>query len=91
MAQQGDRWTGKLDIFLVQRDDTGMHAAVTEQTVALDLKPATYEKVLRDGIPFDQYIDRKQDSGTMRIIVVDENSGRIGSITLPATIDRANP
>jgi VWFA-related protein len=91
MAQQGDRWTGKLDIFLVQRDDTGMHAAVTEQTVALDLKPATYEKVLHDGIPFDQYIDRKQDSGTMRIIVVDENSGRIGSITLPATIDRANP
>ena len=84
MAQQGDRWTGKLDIFLVQRDQTGMHAVVKEQTLALNLKPATYEKALRDGIPFDQYFDNKQDSGTVRIIVVDENSGRIGSITLPA-------
>lgn len=91
MTQQGDRWTGRLDIFLVQRDDTGMRAVLKEQSLALDLKPATYQKVLRDGIPFDQYLDNKQDSGTVRIIVVDENSGRIGSITFPAEIERANP
>jgi hypothetical protein len=91
MTQKGDRWTGNLDIFLVQRDATGMHAELKKQTLALALKNATYEKVLRDGIPFDQYLDKTQDSGTLRIIVVDENSGRIGSITLPAAIERANP
>ena len=46
MTQQGDRWTGRLDIFLVQRDDTGMRAVLKEQSLALDLKPATYQKVL---------------------------------------------
>ena len=89
-AQKGDRWTGNLDIFLVQRDATGMHAELKEQTLALALKGATYEKVMREGIPFDQYLDRTPDSGTLRIIVVDESSGRIGSITLPA-IEQQNP
>lgn len=86
LAQQGDRWTDKLDIFLVERDDTGIHARVTGQTLALRLKPATWQKLLREGIPFDEFVDEKQNNGTLRIIIVDENSGRIGSITLPATI-----
>jgi hypothetical protein len=91
LAQQGDRRTGKLDIFLVQRDQAGRRAEVKEQTLALDLKPATYEKVMRDGVPFDQYFDNKQDAGIVRIIVVDENSGRIGSVTLPAAAGSVNP
>ena len=91
LAQLGQRWIGKLDIFLVQRDDTGMRAELKEETLALDLKAATYQNALRDGIPFDEYLDNKQDSGTVRIIVVDETSDRIGSITLPASIGRANP
>jgi VWFA-related protein len=91
MAQQGDRLTDKLDIILVQRDQTGMRAMLKQQTLALDLKPATYERVMRDGVPSDQYLDNKQGSGSVRIIVVDENSGRIGSITLPAATGSFNP
>ena len=75
----------------MQREDLGVRSLVSEQTLVLDLKPATYEKVLRDGIPFDQYFDDKQKSGIVRIIVVDENSGRIGSITLPAAVGGVNP
>jgi VWFA-related protein len=91
LAQQGERRTGKLDIFLVQRDQTGMRAEVNEQTLALDLKPATYEKVLREGIPFEQYFAGAQKSGTVRMIVVDETSGRIGTITLPAARESTGP
>jgi VWFA-related protein len=83
-VQQGDLWTDKLDIFLVRRDDTGTHARVNGQTLVLRLKEATWQRTLREGIPFDEFVDQKQDTGTIRIIVVDENSGRIGSITLPA-------
>ena len=56
------------------------------QSLVLRLKPATWQKLLSDGIPFDQFVGEQQDTGTLRIIVVDENSGRIGSITLPAAI-----
>jgi len=74
----------KLDVFLIQRDDEGLHAKVTGQTLSLRLKPATYAKLLQDGIPFDQYIVKKPDTGSVRIVVVDENSGRMGSVTIPA-------
>jgi VWFA-related protein len=88
LVQQGDHWTGKLDVFLVQADDTGAGAMVKEQTLALNLSAATYEKFQRDGIPFEQYVDSRQSPGSVKLIVVDENSGRIGSITLPALADR---
>jgi VWFA-related protein len=84
LRQQGENWMDKLDIFLVQRDDEGSHARVTGQTLRLALKPATHERLLRDGIPFDQFIEKAHGSGSVRIIVVDENSGRMGSVTVPA-------
>ncbi len=86
LKQQGERWMDKLDIFLVQRDDEGLHAQVTGQTLGLALKPVTYQRALGEGIPFDQLVARKQDAGTVRIVVVDENSGRMGSVTVPATV-----
>lgn len=90
LSQQGGRWKDRLDIFLVQRDVTGTHADVKEQTLALDLKPDTYQKVLRDGIPFADYIDQKSGTGTVRVIVVDEDSQRIGSVTLPIPLQQAS-
>jgi hypothetical protein len=83
LKQQDANWVDKLDIFLVQRDDEGIHAKVTGQTLSLKLKPATYAKLLQEGIPFDQYIEKKPEAGSVRIVVVDENSGRMGSVTIP--------
>lgn len=93
LAQQdGDgRRTGRLDIFLVQRDDVRMDAQVKQQTLALNLKPDTYRQALRDGIHFDQYIGESQNTGAIRIIVVDENSGRLGSVTLPSGFATGKP
>jgi len=85
LAQRGDLWADKLDIFLVQRDDANLHAQVTGQTMRLNLKNETYQKLLREGIPYDQVLDaRPAGAGSVRIVVVDENSGRMGSVTVPA-------
>jgi len=75
----------KLDIFLVQRDDALFHAKIDGQTLGLRLKPSTYEKVLRDGINIDEPVKNLPGSGAVRIIVIDENTGRIGTLTLPAS------
>jgi hypothetical protein len=89
MAQGGDVhtgefWTDRLDIFLIERDDDTLHAKVTGRTLGLRLHPETYQKVLREGISFDQPLPSKPGAGSLRVIVVDENSGRMGSATLPA-------
>jgi len=75
----------RLDILLVQRDDALFHAKIDGQTLAMRLMPSTYEKVLKEGIDVDQQIKTLPDTGALRVVVIDENSGRIGTLTLPAS------
>jgi VWFA-related protein len=83
LRQQAGRWMDKLDIFFIQRDDAGLHARVEGQTLGLRLMPATYEKLMPTGVPFEQLIGAKPGMGSLRVLVVDENSGRMGSVTIP--------
>lgn len=91
LAQQDELWTDRLDVFLVQRDDEGVHGKVSGQTLGLRLKPATYQRLLSDGIPFDVNVQPRAGAGSVRIVVVDENSGRMGSVTMPAAGLEAKP
>jgi len=85
LKQQEDRWVGKLDIFLVQREDDSSQARVSGQKIGLRLLPATYQEALKSGMPFDQQVEREQKTGSIRVVVIDEDSGRIGTVTVPAT------
>jgi hypothetical protein len=88
MAQLDDLWTDKLDIFVIDRDDSALRAKFTGRTLSLHLRAATYQKVLREGIPVEQSLPARQNAGSVRILVVDENSGRMGSVTLPNDLSR---
>ena len=66
-------------------DAAGQHAKVTGQTVGLRLKPETYQHALNEGLTFDERIDPKLTGGSLRVVVVDVNSGRLGSVTVPST------
>jgi VWFA-related protein len=83
LAQQNAVWAGKLDIFLVERDQEALRAKVTGLTVGLRLKPVTYQRAMKEGLTFDERLDAKQMNGSLRVIVIDVNSGRIGSVTVP--------
>ena len=83
MKQEGGLWTDKLDIFLMERDDAALRCKITGKTLGLRLKPGTYERVLRDGIEVFQPVNAKSGSGSVRVVIVDENSGRMGSVTIP--------
>jgi VWFA-related protein len=91
LAPQEDRLVDNLDIFLVQRDDDGLHVQLTGKILGLVLKPATYQKLLKEGISFNQTLELSQNIGSVRIVVVDENSGRMGSVTLPSSALVRNP
>jgi hypothetical protein len=85
LAQQNERWIDQVGIFLALRDDSGLHARITGQSLRLRLTAATYQKALHEGLSFDQLVKGDQTFDSIRIVVVDENSGRIGSVTVPAT------
>lgn len=84
MAEASGRWTGMLEVFLIERDDADLHARISGHTVSLSLLPATYQRVLQEGLPFNQPLPAHTDHGSIRVVVIDENSGRLGSITLPS-------
>jgi hypothetical protein len=84
LQQHDARWTDNLDIFLIQRDDAGLHAQVEGQTLGLRLKSSTYQGLLREGVPFEHFVQLKPGMDSLRVLVVDENSGRMGSVTIPA-------
>ncbi|KAA6457859.1 VWA domain-containing protein [Acidobacteria bacterium AB60] len=83
VAQKDSLWTDKLDVFLVQRPAAGMKAQVSGQSIYLRLHSPSYQKYMRDGIPFDQQFELAPGTDSIRIIVLDENSGRMGSVTIP--------
>jgi VWFA-related protein len=85
LQQQAGLWMDKLDIFFVQRDDAGLRAQVEGQTLGLRLKPSTYQNLLSAGVPFEHTVEMQKGMASLRVLVVDENSGRMGSVTIPGS------
>ncbi len=84
LRQQAGLWIDKLDIFFIQRDDAGIKAQVEGQTLGLRLKPETYKNLLASTVPFEHSLQLQKGMGSVRVLVVDENSGRMGSVTIPS-------
>ena len=85
VLRRGDSvWLGKLDIFLVDRDQGALRARVLGLTVGLRLKQATYDRAMKQGLTFDERLKTRQMGESLRVIVVDTASGRIGSVTVPS-------
>jgi VWFA-related protein len=89
LQQQADRWMDKLDIFFIQREDDGHRAQIEGQTLGLRLKSSTYQSLMPRGIPFEHFVPLRQGMASLRVLVVDENSGRMGSITIPTSAMKA--
>jgi hypothetical protein len=84
MRQEAGRWLDKLDVFLVQRDDVGARSHAQSLTIDLRLKADTYQEMLGAGIPFHCPLQIQPGTTSMRVLVLDENTGRIGSVTIPS-------
>ena len=75
-------WLDSLDIFTIQRDDSALQAKIDAKTLRLRLHADTHARVLKDGVPFQASISLPAPGKSVRLIVVDGNSGRMGSLTL---------
>jgi hypothetical protein len=85
MRQEAGRWLDKLDVFLVQQNDAGARSHAQSLTIDLHLKDGTYQEMLGAGIPFRCPLQIQPGMTSMRVLVLDENTGRIGSVTIPSS------
>jgi VWFA-related protein len=84
LQREGDRWVDKLDVFVIRRGAD--RAEVSGKTLALALKPDTYARIKDGEVPFKERILLGGAAATTRIVVVDRNSGLIGTVTIPAGV-----
>ena len=85
LEEKSGRWSGNLDVFLVQRDDAGLQAQVEGKRLGLQLKATTRQDLLINGLSVERTVQLKPSITSLRILVVDENSGRMGSVTIPVS------
>ncbi len=76
------RWTDRVDVFLGMRDDSGLYANVAGKRLGLALTPATYQHDMKDGLAIEERLPKTPPGALLRLIVIDEISRRIGSVTL---------
>jgi hypothetical protein len=67
----------------VQKDDRGNQFNGETETVDLNLLPATYDQITRQGMLYKKTITRDRRASMFRVIVRDAASGSIGSVTVP--------
>ncbi|HEX3472505.1 MAG TPA: VWA domain-containing protein, partial [Silvibacterium sp.] len=80
----------KLLVLLVALSDSPVQTDNPPQTsgvIRLDLDPATYASVLKDGIRFQQKLALKPGRYRMRLGVSDMNNNRLGTLDMPVEIN----
>ncbi|HWA93022.1 MAG TPA: VWA domain-containing protein [Terracidiphilus sp.] len=91
LTEQGGRWMGKIDLFVIQRNNASGRARISGQTIGLRLLPSTYQDAQKDGLPLETAIPAKLGEGDLRILLIDRSSQRIGTLTIPAWQLEAGP
>ncbi|HEX4566105.1 MAG TPA: VWA domain-containing protein, partial [Vicinamibacterales bacterium] len=83
-SKDGDRWKARLDAVFVQRDaqDKVLSSAELE-TLPLSLTEERFRQASQQGLVFQHRVKREPSAAVLRIIVRDESSGVVGSITVP--------
>ena len=76
-----DRWNGRLDILLLQRDKTGTDFESSKDTLDLTLLRESYSKMLQGGLVYRKDISAHPKAEFLRIVVRDSTSTLSGSVT----------
>jgi VWFA-related protein len=90
-----DRWFGNVDVGFVQLDKDEHNLGAVSDNVTLNLMDDTYQRLLREGVVIGRTIEPKAGVTHIRVVVMDDASGIVGSIRMPVAVaqklDSAKP
>jgi VWFA-related protein len=85
LTKEGDRWVGALEFLFVARDSQGKALGGLRDGVNMRLTQATYDQVGRNGLRLTKDVAIPNGATEVRVVVLDPNGGRLGSLTVPLT------
>jgi hypothetical protein len=91
LARAGERWTGALRLQAVQFGALGQRYEGVAQAVQLDLRPETYQRTMAEGLRLEVRLKREPAAVAVRVGVVEEHGGHVGSVSVPLPRRAAQP
>ena len=82
LRPERDRWKGKVEVVLMQRDENGGQLERLDQTLGLQLKDETYKAALKSGFEYRHSFAPKAGAASLRVVIRDAASGDLGSLTI---------
>jgi hypothetical protein len=79
----GGRKLARLKFVAVAYSKDGKPDGVVSQLGTLDLKPDTYNLILKSGIRFQQQLRLQPGDDDLRVGVLDEDTGTFGTLDVP--------
>ena len=81
--QQTDRWTDNIAEVWAEFDDEGKKVDAHSQTLNLKPGSAEYQQFLQRPFSYSETVTIAKGAERLRFVLRDENSGAIGSVTIP--------
>jgi VWFA-related protein len=76
-----DRYNADLQVVVSVYDEKGKSVGTVEQKLAMSLKPATYERVIKSGFLFNRQIKLPPGFYQVRMVVIKESPRQAGSVS----------
>ena len=83
LQEKGDDQVGLLQLWCRQRNPSGEDVGVATTDYPLTFSPDAYETLLDDGLELRPPLQLKPGAATLRVILRDGVSGRVGTVDVP--------
>jgi VWFA-related protein len=84
LEKKGDRWRGAIEFAMRFAKENGAQSgAGTLRKVEFNLTQTRYDAAQRDGLVFSRTIEIPRDAKSLRVLVRDNASSEIGTLTIP--------
>lgn len=83
LSSQNDKSMGALQVWLIQRQPTGEDLTSKTSSFGFQLSPTEFESAVIQGITFTFFLKLKETTAKVRVLLRDNNSGRIGTVDVP--------
>ena len=81
----------KLEFVAVAWDKDNKAAGDVSETMDLNVKPETFQRMLNTGVPAHQELALKQGSYKLRLGVMDYSNNKIGTLEVPIIVGANQP
>lgn len=83
LAQNGGIRTGSVDVLTIEQDQTGKILEESGSVISFRFSDERYAAYLKSGFPFHQYVEPQATVTTLRLIVEDPSTTKVGSLVIP--------